>query len=289
MIYYANDEPVVLKRFPNGELDLSGVLSTSHLILRWESDEDLFNLMLIKRHIQSLGQPSVHLTILYMPYSRMDRDERGGSACSLRYAGEFIQSLGFKTISVMDPHSDLTLAYLGMDAKSFYPFISFEEPSFHDIPGLDEPVIMFPDAGAQKRYHKEMLFRRFKQIVGNKVRDFKTGHILDYDISNGAACEGKTVVIVDDLCSKGTTFLFAARALERFKPACVVLLTSHCEKTIFQGELLKPGSPVDFVVTTNSLLNKEDVDAFYHETLKILPPDEALEWDPMRIKYLIRR
>lgn len=256
---YANGTPVDLRKFPNGELDLSHIQNCGHIVLKWESNEDLFNLMLVKRYLDNVptNTPDVSLTILYMPYSRMDRDKDGGSACSLRFVGEFIQSLNFKSITVIDPHSELTLAYLGTRAKSHFPFETFKIHAFDGIPGIhdDTPVIMFPDAGAQKRYSKEAMFAKNPQVVGYKNRDFATGHILGYDISNAECVRGRPVVIVDDLCSRGTTFLFAAREIRKFDPLSITLLVSHCEDTVFQGELLHPDSPVDFLITTDSMLD----------------------------------
>lgn len=127
MIYispqYTRDPELNLPTFPNGEINLEKVnlMAVDTLVLKWESNADLFNLLLLKKHADKRGF-KLGLRILYMPYSRMDRDGNGTSDCSLRYVGEFIQNLGFKSITVVDPHSELTLAYLGTKAYSEYPF-----------------------------------------------------------------------------------------------------------------------------------------------------------------------
>ena len=88
-----------------------------------------------------------------MPYGREDRGYNGNSVCSLRYVSKFISNLNFKSIHVVDPHSDSTLAYLGENAYSFYPFMRSD--IYSEIPCRNvEAVIMYPDAGAQKRYTK---------------------------------------------------------------------------------------------------------------------------------------
>lgn len=65
-------------RFPNGETNLNYntfmITSNSTVTLKYESDLDLFNLMILKRFLdETLERQKLTLRILYMPYSRMDR------------------------------------------------------------------------------------------------------------------------------------------------------------------------------------------------------------------------
>lgn len=249
-------ELVPLSFFPNGELKVPNC-DTHHLFLRWDSDSDLIHLMLLKEQMRD----RVHLTILYMPYSRMDRGPGGNSRCSLRYIGEFLKALDFASIEVIDPHSDLTLAYLGEKAEARYPF-------FEDFDTLETAdVLMFPDAGAQKRYGHSWTG---PAVVGNKVRDFETGKITGYTIDNPSAVTDKNVIILDDLCSKGTTFLFAANELRKYSPKSIRLVVTHCESSVFNGELLGPNSPIDEIITTDSMLNGK------HAKLTVLSLFEVL-------------
>jgi len=275
MLYDATGNPIPRTMFPNGEFNMSHVpFYPDGLVLKWESDEDLFHLMMVKRHLHN---KHVSLRILYMPYGRMDRDSRGGSQCSLRFVAEFIKDLGFEHIYVCDPHSELTLAYLGENASSYYPFRSFNEAPFGGLEEGEEVVVMFPDAGAQKRYGSMEMYKPYPQIAGFKKRDFETGKITGYDISNAECIRGKTVVIVDDLCSYGGTFVAASEELRKFDPKQIVLVVSHCERSIFDGKLfgvpMTPDNPnwasvpedfrynkIDHLVTTNSILTQAYVD-----------------------------
>jgi len=226
--------------------DLAGAYK--ELTFRWRTDSDLITLMLLKKHYPDLR----HLRVLYMPYGRDDRDAVGGSKCSLRYAGEFIQSLGFEKIVVLDPHSDVSLAYLGENAVSYYPYDLLKEAV--GIKQDEQYVVMFPDAGAAKRYGK--IWKEFQQIVGNKARDFTTGEIIGYSLSNVYLAENAFVLIVDDLCSYGGTFIAAANALLPFKPRWIYLIVTHCENSIFKGKLLDQDSHIDRIITTDSLITE---------------------------------
>lgn len=242
--------------FPNKELNLApieqAILATPigdlTIKFKYRNDVDLVELLLVSQ-LPALKQfPSVNLDIMYMPYARMDRGGYSSSSCALRTVAGLISKMGFDHIHVCDPHSDLTLAYLGTNATAYYPF---ETWGFNK-----DTIIMFPDSGAQKRYAGMSCFSHNEQIVGNKVRDFKTGKIVSYEVSNGKAVAGKVVVIVDDLCSYGGTFKLAGDELVKFGPERIELMVSHCEESINSGKLFDADSPITYIWTTNSIIEQ---------------------------------
>ncbi len=256
-MFFTDYGQILESSFPCGEKNVNdfkvmghSLLAASNIKWKWESDSELITLMLIKKLYPNI----LTLTIFYLPYGRADRNEKGGSSCSLRYVGDFIQSLGFEKITVLDPHSDLSIAYLGESACSYYPKSEL-------LTGLGvnytpkNSVVMFPDSGAQKRYGKA--WYGYLHVLGSKTRDFRDGKLTGYSIADGVPAEGKHVIIVDDICSYGGTFILASNAIRKFNPLSVALVVTHCEDSIFNGDVLKAGSPIDLVVTTNSLITKE--------------------------------
>ena len=92
---------------------------------------------------------------------------------------------------------------------------------------------------------------------GIKRRDWKTGKIEGLDVAGDIdIIANKNVLIVDDICSKGGTFYFSAKKLKEFGAKNIYLYITHCENTIFAGELLTSGL-IKKVFTTNSILTKE--------------------------------
>ena len=65
---------------------------------------------------------------------------------------------------------------------------------------------------------------------------------------------GRNVLIIDDICSKGGTFYHSAKRLKEAGAANIYLYVTHCESTIYEGELLKEDSLIKHIFTTNSLL-----------------------------------
>jgi ribose-phosphate pyrophosphokinase len=108
-----------------------------------------------------------------MPYSRMDR-RMGTDVFTLKYACDFINSLGFTQIYVHESHSDVAVALLNNyiafeDGVHLFELVS-KEIEFDK----EKDYVFFPDAGAQKRYSKLDVPN---QLVGFKKRNVETGKI----------------------------------------------------------------------------------------------------------------
>ncbi|MCA0756611.1 ribose-phosphate pyrophosphokinase [Paenibacillus sp. N4] len=251
-----NGAELSFKTFPNGETLMNGdelsanVHANNSIVWRYGNDGDLIKLMFVKRYLDE-RRASCSLTILYMPYSRMDRVE-GASAFTLKYVASFINSLQFEAVKVIEPHSDVTLALLDR-STAVYPTLELLERVEAET-GFDRgrDYLFFPDAGAQKRYGKTS---GYKQLVGFKSRDFATGEIKGLEIVGAAGDPPFHAIIVDDLCSYGGTFLRSAEKLKEIGAERIYLLVTHCEKSVFKGRLLESGL-VDKVFTTDTMLDE---------------------------------
>ena len=61
------------------------------------------------------------------------------------------------------------------------------------------------------------------------------------------------VLIVDDLCSRGGTFIEASKKLKAQGAEKISLLVAHCENNVFTGELF---AHIDILYTAESNLLK---------------------------------
>lgn len=247
-----NGKPVEFSVYPNGEtkLELGRHFSCQayYIGFRYESDQDLIRLMMVKRHLEP-SEKLCHLFIDYMPYSRMDRTEDGYPGFTLRYVAEFINWLDFDTVSVFEPHSDVTTALLDR-ASAFYPTKAYLPDVMELIefdPKLD--IVFYPDAGAQKRYAD---LKGFPHAVGFKHRDFATGKLNGEMEILGLENGVRKVLILDDLCSRGGTFIMAAKALGELGVQEIYLFVAHCEDTMWEGDLLHE---IDGLYCTDSILS----------------------------------
>lgn len=246
---YIDNQAIEFGEFPNGESNLNfnrfSFARCSQIKLKYESDKDLFNLYILKSYIDSLFPVNeITLTILYMPYSRMDR-ENDYYTFNLKYVANFINQMKFKRVSILDPHSDVTSALIDRCETQSVIDILFMKFRKHYKRNIQ---ILFPDATAKKRY--EHIIQGYPTLFGLKNRDFKTGEITDYQLI-GAIDNSADVVIVDDLCSKGGTFVGAAKAFGNFSGR-FFLIVPHCENTILNGEV---GNCFTKVYTTDSIFS----------------------------------
>ena len=253
----------IIKRFPNGEkkyiipeIPAKGILD---ITMMYEDDSEFFDLLCIVDSIRR-NNPNAELVLNlpYIPYSRMDRIESKADSFSLKSFANFVNSMiKPKHIKCLDAHSDVALALFDAPVTHSVPQIQIVKENFKPA----DTLLVFPDATAVKRYKK--LFPEYQSVSVNKERDFQTGNIIsstlvkNSSISDNFLRNIKNVVIVDDICSKGGTFLSASQLIKEnisHEDYTINLVVAHCEVAIFEGELFKENSPFNGnVYCTNSM------------------------------------
>jgi ribose-phosphate pyrophosphokinase len=213
------------------------------IIWNYEDDSELFALICIRKYFQNVP------LILYMPYcphARQDRVKNPEDVFTLKYFCDVINDLKFSQVVIEDPHSNVCTALLDnvivIEAKCHIDKV-IEELA-------DENLVMcYPDEGAMKRY-SGMVNKPY--TFGVKKRAWEDGKILGLDFMNPEVVKGKNVLIVDDICSRGGTFYHTAKALKDAGAEKIYLYVTHCEMTIFNGDIFNSGL-IDHVYTTNSI------------------------------------
>lgn len=252
-----NGMKVEIEKFPNGEtlinsLDkqifISNMARETKMTVKFENNDDLINMIFIKKYLDEQDVDTI-LYMPYFPYSRMDRVE-SKSVFTLKYLSDIINSLKFKKVIILEPHSDVTPALINR-CRIVNVTLNLLEYRLDD-----ESYILLPDQGAEKRYGKYLNVDKDKILVGIKKRNFKTGRIESLSICGDIIVPEFKAIIVDDLCSKGGTFMMSAKKLRELGATKIILVVAHCEDTIFEGDILKTGL-IDEVITTNSILTKK--------------------------------
>ena len=245
------DGTLLMKFDPNGdEFDTCG-----NILIEWyyENDAELFSLICAKRHLDRVY--SCRDIVLYMPYiphARLDRVKSNEDVFTLKYFCEVINSLNFKTVYVRDAHSNVSLALLdNVVEEDIYNYVH------KAIVASKAEALYFPDEGAMKRYKNIAGEKKMPYGFGIKDRDWATGELKGTIVMNKEAIVGKDVLIIDDICSKGGTFFYAAKALKAAGAKSVSLYVTHCEKTIILGEMASTNGLVDHVYTTQSIFPEE--------------------------------
>lgn len=273
-----NNIELNFETYPNGETRVDGRQIRDNMekdgntiFLKYEKDEDLIKLLFVKSYLDEY-RVLTSLVIYYMPYSRMDRVENR-SVFTLKYICNLVNYLDFFSVVVIEPHSDVTPALLDR-CKVYYPVIDLLEKVMIEVNfNAGKDFIFFPDAGASKRYSKEIGWR---QLVGYKKRDFDTGEITHLEVMGDIQERDFKVIIVDDLCSYGGTFIRSARKLKELGASDIYLLVTHCEESIFKGDLFNSGL-IKKVFATNSMIGNSSVGDCYIEKIKIYEMEEIID------------
>ena len=180
-----NGDIVTINKFPDGtpriNIDANSIGECNYdgspcIWFDWiyESNDEMFYLMLIKRHLEKFKtNVDYYLNLPYIPNARMDRVKNNDEVFTLKYFCEFINWLNFSGVYVLDAHSDVSTALLNNCFEENPK--EYIEQAIAKI-GERNLVLYFPDAGAAKRYSD--LFPELQYCYGEKKRDWKTGKIL---------------------------------------------------------------------------------------------------------------
>lgn len=254
-----NSREVIFEKFPNGETlfkrDQLDIRTENYIYFKFESDQDLFNLMLLKGELDIAPCKSNRLEIAYYPYSRMDRGSETISF-TLKTVSNFINTLKFDEVIVNEPHSEKCIELTNNCVDRNTTKILFEAKKKEIGFDIKKDYILFPDKGASKRYRKD--FDGYKTLTANKTRNFENGKIENLTIEGKIENNAK-VVIVDDLSSYGGTFLWSATKLKEIGAGDIYLVITHAEKSILEGKI-PTDELIKKVYCTDSIMSRSTCD-----------------------------
>lgn len=139
----------------------------------------------------------------YMPFSRHDRKNDALDSMPLSLVKEILSPVHVITI---DPHSDVT-------SEKFPHYPQSEVVKLFEAKGIFDlnAMVAIPDAGASKKVYTWLNGRDVVQCL--KTRDPKTGHLSGFQVVNPDLVKDRNVVIIDDICDGGGTFIGLADKL----------------------------------------------------------------------------
>lgn len=246
--------------FPGGEVGIQ--LDTSNIqydyarakeqviVARIQDSNDILRLLNVTDALRRLNTLPINLFMPYVPYSRQDRACNEGEAFSLGVFANLINSQKYNSVTICDPHSDVSPAlFHNVRVISNMEIIANWKKLCLEITKPDVTFIS-PDAGANKKTSvlaKEAGHKEF--IRADKLRDLSTGQIKE-TIVYADDLTDKTIVIADDICDGGRTFIELAAVLKKKNAAKVILYVTHGifskgVKPLFEGG-------IDEIYTTNS-------------------------------------
>jgi ribose-phosphate pyrophosphokinase len=240
--------------FPGGEghIKITGSSSSTVTIThRIKSYSELVMVMLAVDALRRMGTDVINLMLPYFPAARQDRVMVKGEPLTVKILADMINSMDLNRVTIFDPHSEVTPALLN-NCEVIYNY-DFIGRAIEDI-GQDL-LLTAPDGGALKKIYKvSEALGGIEVLECSKSRDVKTGHLKGFRVS-ADDLQGKSCIIVDDICDGGGTFIGLAKELKKKNAGDLYLAVSHGIFSKGFDDLLKHFKGI---YTTNSFKDIDD-------------------------------
>lgn len=184
-------------------------------------------LALLQSLLENLGVNTCRLIFKYLPYARADRlfgqGESFGLAAFAKLIDPFYEVFAYdihnfeNTENLMGP-----ITNIGINVFLFFGNACWYLDSLNT-----ESVLISPDKGAKEKVKSVAEYFEHDVVYAEKVRDTKTGQIIDTTLSETDKIKGKDCVIVDDICDGGGTFIPLAKKLKEAGAKTVTLYVTH--------------------------------------------------------------
>jgi len=206
----------------------------------------------------------IGLKLPYAPYARQDRVCNSGESLTVKVFTNLINSCNFSAVKILDPHSDVVTSLINKVIVEDSSKILREFCLSGGIEGVEDLTLVSPDFGATKKVEKLAKELGHTSIIqGTKERDLKTGALSGFGFYGDV--KGKDLLIVDDICDGGGTFVGLTKELEDAGCRSISLYVTHGIFSRGVNYLLDNG--IDRVYTTNSL-PQEQVEGL--EVIKVI-------------------
>lgn len=237
-----------IETFPDGEIGLQileNVRGKHVFVLQSPArrpNHYLMELLVIVDALKRASAQSIVAVLPYYPYARQDRKEKGRVPITARLVANLLERAGVDRVLTMDLHTDQIQGFFDVpvDNLNARPLLVRALKKMK----LKDSVIVSPDVGSNRmarKYAEELGVDL--AIVDKRRVDAKK---VEADALIGDV-RGKQVIIVDDICSTGSTLSKAAAVCKRQGASAVFGAVTH---GLFMGDSLPLGFDRFFVTDT---------------------------------------
>lgn len=219
-----NGNPLSVTMFPDRTSQVwklnDQILNTTnyaHITWHFENEGEFMHLAQLQALLQTKGFTTC-LRLSYLPYARQDKAISNTSTFALNVFAHMLNALHFDEVIIMDPHSQDAIKMI-YNSRAEYPV----DTVLYLFDEYEHNLLCYPDKGALSKYTE---IYKCSYMYGEKVRDQLTGHITSYEIK-GQSVAGQKVLIVDDICDGGMTFILLAKDLLKAGAIEVNLFVTH--------------------------------------------------------------
>lgn len=221
---------IAIERFPDGEIGiqiLENVRGKDVFLLQSiarRPNHYLMELLIIVDALKRASAKSISVLLPYYGYARQDRKNKGRTPITAKLVANLLEKAGVMRVLTMDLHTEQIQGFFDVPVDNLYA-----RPLFVRVIrelGLEDLVVVSPDVGSNK------LARRFAEdlsadiaIVDKRRINENAGQVEVCALIGDV--RGKTALIVDDICSTGSTLVAAAKVCRREGAKSVYAFITH--------------------------------------------------------------
>lgn len=235
MTILVNKKTIKAFNFSGGEsqVSLSGIKVEGRVEVSafLNSADEIMRLLLTVDAIMRINAAAkIDLHIPYFPYARQDRVCNAGEALSVEVMARLINNLSCESVTIEDPHSSITAGLIKNVSILTQADIISQSHTILSLLKERQLILLAPDKGAALKTEAiatALISKNIpvKALFATKVRDVKNGKIMDTLIPDGIA--GKNILIPDDICDGGSTFIELAKKLKAGGANDLYLYVTH--------------------------------------------------------------
>ena len=207
----------------------------------------------------------VHVLAPYLPYARSDKAEsEWGVAPQGALIANLLEIVGMSAITVVQAHASQSLGFFkcpafNLSSRSSIVNVLKQKPYPIDM-------VISPDAGFQKEATLFADELETSVFVLNKQRK-SGGDATVYDSNNLQGLAGKTVLLIDDEVSGGSTLAQAIKLLRKHGAKKIIVSVTHLAGNAKHLLSLKNPSLVDLFVSDSFRIKEESSQTFTQVSL----------------------
>lgn len=212
-----------------------------------DCNRDLLRIGLVKDALDRLEIPKVKLKLSYLFNARADRVFDKGLPLPIKLFANILNSYNFDKVYIDDCHSEVGIALI--DNVVHNPQWNCFIQDKYQVERVFKTgySLCAPDLGSTKKiFDLTQKLNHDNYLQAIKVRDVSTGHIVKCDLLEDEV--SGDVLIVDDICDFGGSFIHLAKKLKERGADRVGLWVTHA---ILKDGLYKLKDDIDFVWCKN--------------------------------------
>lgn len=185
--------------------------------------DNLMELLLMVDAAKRASAKSIVAVVPYLGWARQDKKDKPRVSIGAKLVADMLSVAGIDRLMTMDLHADQEQGFFDVPVDHLYAS-SVILPYIQSL-NLPNLVISSADVGGSKRASGYAKALNVPLILCNKHRD-KPNEVASMQIIGD--CQGKDVVLVDDMVDTAGTIVKAANLIKESGAASVRAVASHC-------------------------------------------------------------